>query len=847
MAVEAARRRAEQHDIAFSHIDFREVSVGAALVLTDDVNAETTITLRPFTEGTRGNSDVWDEFRICSWTTKRGWTVHCTGLVRTRTDKKQQSSVSNVAQTEENHFQSKIAKVREEATYKIDIENMYKVLSDVGASYGPIFQGLENCSSGLRHSRADLYVRDTSSVMPKNFEKPLTVHPQFLDGLLHLVWPILGHGRMELDTLYMPTMIQNLTISKDLPTAAGDYVKAWCNGGPSQPTPEPTKFDLWATRENSTEVLISLEGLTMTPLKDPGALRGSDIRDLCFKLQWQSLAELESSPNGHAIANGEINGHATPLDEKPQVNGNGVNGHHNIKKDIFITHFGEPDSTADKLTTTISNISESWTPSIHALEDINSEQKHVIVLQTRAMSLRDLTPESFKSVKKTLLSASHVLWVYRLDNPDAQMIVGLTRSLRSEALSKVATLGIATEDLEKPTVPILATVDALWPTDGASPSKDFEFRAKGRKIFVPRVVEDEAANAFVHNETHDMVIASQPFGQSDRRFKLQIGSAGSLDTLFFVDDNAGPLADDEIEIEVKATGLNFKDIVVTMGQLAQPYIGIECSGVVSSVGKDVKSTQVGQRVMALPLGAYSTYARCKATSAAPIPENMSFEVAATVPVVFSTAYYALFDLGRIQANERLLIHAGAGGVGQSAIMLAQMVGAEVFVTVGSVEKKQFLMTQYNIREDHIFYSRDASFGRGICRATNNEGVDVVINSLAGDLLRETWECLAPFGRFIEIGKADITKNTRLDMLPFEYNVSFASVDLTKVAEHRPKLMKRLLDDVTHLLGKGSVSPILPLNTYRISELETAFRTLQTGKAMGKIVVVPHPDDQVKGS
>ncbi|KAJ5180470.1 hypothetical protein N7492_003680 [Penicillium capsulatum] len=845
MVIEAARRRAEQHDITFSHIDFREVSVGAALVLTDDVNAETTITLRPYTEGTRGNSDIWDEFRICSWTTKRGWTVHCTGLVRTRTDKKQQASVSNVAETEEKHFQSEIAKVREEATYKIDVENMYKVLSDVGASYGPIFQGLENCLSSAKHSRADLYVRDTASVMPKVFEKPLTVHPQFLDGLLHLVWPILGHGRMELDTLYMPTMIKNLTISKDIPTKAGDYLQAWCNGGPSEPNPEPTKFDLWATREDSTEVLISLEGLTMTPLKDSGALRGTDIRDLCFKLQWQSLAGLEKSTdgdakesNGHVIPNGETNGHVAP-----QVNG--INGHHHeTKKDLLITHFGTPDGNAEKLSSAISDM-EGWEPSVQSLEDIQCEQKHVIVLQTGSKSLRDLTSEVFESIKKTLLSASHVLWVYRLDNPDAQMIVGLTRSLRSEALAKVATLGIASENLERPSVPILATVDALWPTDGATPSKDFEFRAKGSELFVARVVEDDAANAFVHNETHETVIASQPFNQQDRRFKLQIGSAGSLDSLYFTDDNASPLADDEIEIEVKATGLNFKDIVVTMGQLAQPYIGIECSGVVSSVGKNVESTQVGQRVMALPLGAYSTYARCKASSAAPIPENMSFEVAATVPVVFCTAYYALFDLGRIQAGERLLVHAGAGGVGQSAIMLAQMVGAETFVTVGSVEKKQFLMTQYNVPEDHIFYSRDASFGRGIRRATNNQGVDVVINSLAGDLLRETWECLAPFGRFVEIGKADITKNTRLDMLPFEYNVSFASIDLTKVAEYRPQLMKRLLDNVTQLLGQGSVSPILPLTTYRISELETAFRALQTGKAMGKIVVVPHPEDQVK--
>lgn len=114
-------------------------------------------------------------------------------------------------------------------------------------------------------------------------------------------------------------------------------------------------------------------------------------------------------------------------------------------------------------------------------------------------------------------------------------------------------------------------------------------------------------------------------------------------------------------------------------------------------------------------------------------------------VVFCTAYYAIFDLGRLRKGERILIHAGAGGVGQAAIMLAQMIDAGIFVTVGSMEKKQFLMTQYGIPENHILHSYDTSFAWGIRRATNCEGVDVVLNSLGGDILRETWECLAPFG------------------------------------------------------------------------------------------------------
>ena len=114
--------------------------------------------------------------------------------------------------------------------------------------------------------------------------------------------------------------------------------------------------------------------------------------------------------------------------------------------------------------------------------------------------------------------------------------------------------------------------------------------------------------------------------------------------------------------------------------------------------------------MAMPEGAYSTYARCPSTSIAIIPDSMSIEEAATIPIIFCTAYYGLFDLGRLSAGERVLIHAGAGGVGQAAIQLAQMVGADIFVTVGSQEKRAFLMERYSIPEDRILYSRDSSFG-----------------------------------------------------------------------------------------------------------------------------------------
>ncbi|CAI7573351.1 unnamed protein product [Penicillium crustosum] len=856
MAIEAAQRRAEQADIQISQFELREVIVGSALVLSDDTDAETTITLRPYAEGTRGSSDIWDEFRVCSWTSKRGWTEHCTGQVRVRSDPKQQATaISSPFETQTTHTKAQIDRIQKSATNYLDMCHMYQILSDLGAGYGPIFQDIDNCYSSPHHSFGDLYVRDTRSVMPKGFEPPLTIHPSFLDGLLHFAWPLLGQGlgRMDLDTLYMPTMIKRVTVGLNVPTTAGECLKGYCSGSPSLPSPEPTKFDLFATQEGSTEPVITIDGLVMTPLRNPDTHR-EDTRKLCYKVDWHPLAEVENAVegdiqdrnglaefHGHTCIPGDANTNGnTELKGNTHADGNSTKPKHNL----FITHFGKADGTADKLSIALSDGS-GWQISVRTFGETDFSQKHLVILQTGASSLRYLTEELFEELKNALLIAQTVLWVYRTDSPDAQMTVGLTRTLRSETLARIATLGLAPSDIEYPEKPIQAAINALWPTDGTQPSKDLEFKSKGPELFVQRVVEDDVANSFVHNETHDMTISTQPFSQSGRCFKIQIGNPGALDSLYFIDDNPLPLGEDQIELQVKASGLNFKDIVVSMGQLAQSYIGIECSGVVSSVGSNVKNFKVGQRVMAMPEGCFSTYARCSATSAAEIPAGMSFEVAATVPVVFCTAYYSLFDLGHLQAGERVLIHAGAGGVGQAAIMLAQMIGADIFVTVGSIEKKQFLITQYGIPEDRIFYSRDASFARGIRRATGQVGVDVIVNSLAGDLLRETWECLAPFGRFVEIGKADITKNTRLDMQPFEHNVTFSSVDLTKVGKFKPHLMKRLLGDVCRLISEGSVHPVLPLSIYRISDIEKAFRTLQIGKSMGKIVVVPHEDDQVK--
>lgn len=223
---------------------------------------------------------------------------------------------------------------------------------------------------------------------------------------------------------------------------------------------------------------------------------------------------------------------------------------------------------------------------------------------------------------------------------------------------------------------------------------------------------------------------------------------------------------------------------------------------------------------------------------------MSYAEAASIPIIYCTAQYCLKDVARLQSNETVLIHAAAGGVGQAAIMLAQARGAKVLATVGSHEKKDFLMSTYGVSADCIFYSRDTSFTQGVMEATNDKGVDVALNSLAGDQLRATWKCMAPFGRFVEIGKRDITSNMNLEMSRFERNVSFSAVDLTDLIHPRPQMLQNVFVHIMDKFKQNKIRPVAPIHEFATSEVEKAFRALGSGKLMGKLVIVPRADDMV---
>lgn len=214
---------------------------------------------------------------------------------------------------------------------------------------------------------------------------------------------------------------------------------------------------------------------------------------------------------------------------------------------------------------------------------------------------------------------------------------------------------------------------------------------------------------------------------------MTIASPGLLNTLKFVNDAdfIYPLGSDEIEIEVRASGTSFMDILIALGRVSNEILGGECAGIVRQAGREV-DFQPGDRVCAIILGTYKFYVRCNALCAIKIPDYIPLHDAVALPIVSTTAYHALYVVARMTHEDSILIHCGAGGTGQAAIHISKLIGAEIFMTMGLEEKKKLIVNLYDIPEDHIFYSRDLSFSQGVKRMTRDRGFDLILNSLGVD-------------------------------------------------------------------------------------------------------------------
>ncbi|KAK8030030.1 polyketide synthase [Apiospora rasikravindrae] len=469
----------------------------------------------------------------------------------------------------------------------------------------------------------------------------------------------------------------------------------------------------------------------------------------------------------------------------------------------------------------------------------------IATMESEAPMVSTMSEAQMRSMKVMTNRASLILWICHAgfiagENPEYAPVLGLSRAVMLEQPSlRFAVLDIddVKNNIKNTAHNIRKVVDQLMTTRDA----ELELSQKDQVIHSARWEPLDGLNSQFRLK-QDEGLLEVPIEEAGP-CQLHISHPGQMDTIHFISkDYTKPLLADQVEIEVKSVGMNAKDLYVLGAKVDTRDVSCscECAGLVLSVGSDVTHLRPGDRVVAMAPGHFATHERLPHWALCKLEEDESYVEASTIPIVFSTAIYGLIHRAQLKRGESVLIHSAAGGVGLAAIQLAKHIGAVIFATVGNDSKREFLAREFALDPSHIFSSRDTSFLPAVLAATGGKGVDVVLNSLTGELLRSSFEACADFGRFVEIGKRDILDNGLLGLRTFGKNVSFTAFDLSNLfysqrAGHHD-LWQALLVESMDMIRKGIAKPCFPIETFSASEITQAFRYFSQGTRMGKVTV-----------
>jgi len=458
-----------------------------------------------------------------------------------------------------------------------------------------------------------------------------------------------------------------------------------------------------------------------------------------------------------------------------------------VARKVCIVHLSGHGRLSNGLRSTLEQ--SDWQITEHFYPYPHLQPKSIVLILDETISpvLTQITESQWEGLRRVILQGSRILWATEgsqmsITKPSNALVHGLFRTIRAEdRAANLVTLDV--EHGQSPSAYLaIERVLRLLLKAPAKTHIDSEYVERIGVIHINRVVPDEPINVAKDNEKLGGLPTDRSLQEIDGVARLRAERLGTLDSLCYseISTEELPVLDNHIEIDIKAAGLNFKDLAVTMGIVPENeyLLGLEGSGVVRRVGKAAGRFRVGDRVAVLKNGTFANRIQCPIERAHHIPPGMSFEDAATIPLVYLTSMYSLFDVGKLTKGQSVLIHSAAGGVGLSSIQLAQWIGAEIYITVGTEEKRKFLHEKFGIPFERMFSSRTTEFAPKILLATEGRGIDVIINSLTGELLDESWRICADGGNMVEIGKKDIVDRNFLSMEPFDRNCSFRAVDFS---------------------------------------------------------------------
>lgn len=693
--------------------------------------------------------------------------------------------------------------------------SFYEALAQRGLTYGPGFQQIEQLATTTTGATAYLKTQTRAAQ---------TLWPPLLDSCFQAIGASVDAGTTT--GAFVPHRLHRLTLFA--PSAIGVAVHA--RSTPASNGDRPARQGNAVLVDADNTPILQVEGLVLHALQAPAS---SEDHGLLYTLHWQEkpLAPTQLRPQqglwlifgADDARTAELQAGLSHQERTCWFIGQG---------DTFVRDKARfrvrPDQTAD-LEEVFQAVQASELPCkgivflwTQPTTTSNGSEQDIIVTASEPLvwlttMLQALLQRGWRDAPRLWVVTQHAITVGATPLAPSQSLVwGFCRSLRHEHPE----LRCTTIDVSD----ALGTSSQSLSSEMLSDAREDQIVWRGDTRFVARLLPMPAQEAPEH-------LTEMPV---DTPLRLSRPASGRFDQLNwkpYTRDSISPYA---VEIYVEASGLNFRDVLKTLHQYPDPHgasdwLGDECAGTVVNVGNAVTSVAAGDAVLTIAPHSFSRYVTVQERQVLKKPETLSFAQAASLPVAYLTAYYALDYLARLRPGERVLIHAAAGGVGQAAIRWAQHVGATIFATAGNETKRAWLKAQ---GITHVLDSRSTRFAQTIYEATDGEGVDVVLGALTDAIFTESLTLLRPHGRFLDIGKQTASRN----MPVLEGNRAFFSIDLESLTRDRPDLVRSLLGEISLHIEKRHLSP-LPVETFSVRDAEQAFRHMAQAKHMGKIALL----------
>ncbi|RYO32478.1 Lovastatin diketide synthase [Alternaria arborescens] len=836
MAIEATRQYYGHQTAAVSGYKLKDVTFTKAMTLSADARGtEIQLTLRPAVVESRDvqPGSLWNQFSLFLHE-DGGWHLCCTGFVAIEYGNHHDSSggLAECATATKEKKQAYLA-ASEKCRIVIDSADIYDAFSRAGLTYGPTFKGMRNVKWD-QHNQATgtIGLRDWQTHAKFSYSDPHLIHPAALDAILQMTFPAYSIYAKDSSATTVPTGFSNAWFSVKLMRDPSDAQDVAVHAKVSGRGFRNKLFSVTAAFANTQEICFYGDLETSTIGRNSPSAGNKEGRRSLYRINWQP-AEFH---------------HLTTLSPRLATS----------KSCIHIIYDELEPLQLDLMHTLRRTMSAQGDVGV-ALVTWSSIDQHeldkascIFLPGLDGNLLQRMQKDELAKIKSLLSKASTLLWVtfqhQAIDqSPTEGLVSGLVRTLATE--SEDYRLSSISLDPETGLDTVAANIVKVATTllEPQTDPEDEYCEIDGR-LCTPRVVDDAELTVQALPTEDTVVYVTKPWSELDSP-KLTIGAAGVLNTLHYEQTSIGinELASDDVVVQVKAVGLNMRDILVALGQVHDETFGSEVAGVVVSTGSSHDAGfQIGDRVFGVTRDGVAQLARCKVSQLQKVPNKMSFCEAAAYPVAFCTAYYSLKQCYSMKSGDSILVHDAASVLGQAIIKIAAFHGyTKIFATVSTADGAFFLENTLHVPKSNIFSTDSLDFQHGILRLTNGQGVAVVVGS--EDRLSDSWPCIASFGRFVGVGEKDIfhsTANSSKDIvLPSTTkNIAFVSVSFQELAKSH--VFADIFKHVLMLIEDDKVTIASPPNVFKQSEIEPAFRRIKDVDMVEKVVIEMDSDEIV---